>query len=234
MKPIKDIRIYKSRIPNINGNPLPSECHFTNDPHCAAIRRITMKLNERGFSLGDFDHLYINFTTCAVEGGVALAKRSADTYHPWFRYMDIHIDDALYDKLDGTESEADFCEILRLLEVALNKAASPDDPKAAATIHAAVEEALELGEQMRVRYKEKQATTRRAVIFLRCADDGWFFPLLQVYGSEGVLPFETDLPKTIDLMSLGEIQVSTKRVTVKPRQNSIAEYLGLKPISFHY
>ena len=97
-----------------------------------------------------------------------------------------------------------------------------------------LEEALELGEQMRVRYKEKQTTTRRAVIFLRCADDGWFFPLLQVYGSEGVLLFETDLPKTIDLMSLGEIQVSAKRVTVKPRQNSIAKYLGLKPITFHY
>lgn len=234
MKPIKDIRIYKSRIPNINGNPLPSESHFTNDPHCAAIRRIAMKLNERGFSLGDFDHLYINFTTCAVEGGVALAKRSADTYHPWFRYMDIHIDDALYDKLDGGESEADFCEILRLLEVALNKAASPEDPKAAATIRSAMEEALELGEQMRVRYKEKQTATRWAVIFLRCADDGWFFPLLQVYGSEGDLLFETDLPKTIDLMSLGEIQVSAKCVTVKPRQNAIAEYQGLKPITFNY
>jgi hypothetical protein len=135
---------------------------------------------------------------------------------------------------DGTESKADFCEILRLLEVALNKAASPDDPKAAATIRAAMEEALELAEQMQVRYKEKQTTTRRAVIFLRCADDGWFFPLLQVYGSEGVLLFETDLPKTIDLMSLGEIQVSAKRVTVKPRQNAIAEYLGLKPITFNY
>ena len=234
MKPIKDIRIYKSRIPNINGNPLPSESHFTNDPHCAAIRRIAMKLNERGFSLGDFDHLHINFTTCAVESGVALAKRSADTYHPWFRYMDIHIDDALYDKLDGTESKADFCEILRLLEVALNKAASPDDPKAAATIRAAMEEALELGEQMRVRYKEKQTATRRAVIFLRCADDGWFFPLLQVYGSEGVLLFETDLPKTIDLMSLGEIQVSAKRVTIKPRKNVVTEMRGMKPIYFDY
>ena len=97
-----------------------------------------------------------------------------------------------------------------------------------------MEEALELREQMRVRYKEKRTTTRRAVIFLRCADDGWFFPLLQVHDAEGDLLFETDLPKTIDLMSLGEIQVSAKRVTVKPRQNAIAEYLGLKPITFNY
>ena len=43
MKPIKDIRIYRSRIPNINGNPLPSESHFTNDPHYATIRRIAEK-----------------------------------------------------------------------------------------------------------------------------------------------------------------------------------------------
>jgi hypothetical protein len=32
MKPIKDIRIYKSHIPNINGNPLPSESHLKTIP----------------------------------------------------------------------------------------------------------------------------------------------------------------------------------------------------------
>jgi len=234
MKPIKDIRIYRSRIPNENGNPLPSESHLYGDPHQAIIRRITMKLNELEFSMGEFDHLYINLTTCDVEEGVAFAKRSVDKYHPWFRYVDVQISEELYNKLDGTESEADFSDILRLLMVALNKAAPANDPKAAATILAAMGEALDQGEQMRVRYKEKQSATRKAIIFLRCTDDGWFFPLLQVYDTEGNLRFEADLPKTIDLLILGEIQVSAKRVTVKPRKDFLSEYRGLKPITFHY
>ena len=61
MKVIKDIRIYRSKIENIPGNPLPDS--FNNFELCCVTSRIVMKLRENGFELGDYDHLYINLTT---------------------------------------------------------------------------------------------------------------------------------------------------------------------------
>ncbi|MBQ4364494.1 MAG: hypothetical protein II782_10900, partial [Oscillospiraceae bacterium] len=72
-KIIKDIRIYRSDAENTDGNPLPVS--FADKGTNVIIRRIVMKLRETGFTMGDFDHLYINFTTCPVENGMAYAKR---------------------------------------------------------------------------------------------------------------------------------------------------------------
>ncbi|MGP1593809.1 MAG: hypothetical protein ACTTH8_01000 [Treponema sp.] len=81
MKVISDIRIYKSKVENIEGNSLPSEFKSTKILN-ARIKRIVMALRENNFSLGDFDHLYINFTTCNVENEIFHAKRKTDKYHP--------------------------------------------------------------------------------------------------------------------------------------------------------
>ena len=228
MKPIKDIRIYKSRIPNINGNPLPSESHFTNDPHCAAIRRIAMKLNERGFSLGDFDHLYINFTTCAVEGGVALAKRSADTYHPWYRYCLVHIEKETYDKLDSLENYDYIVKWIRNILVVYFSSQDFNETR----ILFSVQQAVEQGENMLMKFKEKVSTNRRAVIFLRYLDSCKFYPLLMVYDAEENLLLKKDLPETVMLDYIGDIQVSTKRVAIKPRKNAFTTQIA--PLVFEY
>ena len=42
--------------------------------------------------------------------------------------------------------------------------------------------------------------------------------------------FSANLPETIDLNIIGEIQLSSKKVTVKPRKNAFTK--GLEPISF--
>jgi hypothetical protein len=39
-----------------------------------------------------------------------------------------------------------------------------------------------------------------------------------------------DLPETIDLNIIGEIQLSSKKVTIKPRKNTFT--VDLKPITF--
>ena len=44
--------------------------------------------------------------------------------------------------------------------------------------------------------------------------------------------FETDLPETVDLNYLGNIQVSNKKVIVKPRKNVFTK--TLQPLSFEY
>ena len=60
MRIIKDIRVFRSNNENTGGNPLPNDA--ANKELDCVIRRIGMKLREERFSLGEFDHLYINFT----------------------------------------------------------------------------------------------------------------------------------------------------------------------------
>lgn len=84
MTVIKDIRIYRSCIENIDGNSLPYS--FSSKELNCILHRIAMKLRENKFTMGDFNHLYINLTTCAVEDKIAPAKRSKDKYYKWYRY----------------------------------------------------------------------------------------------------------------------------------------------------
>ena len=105
MKVIKDIRIYKSGVENIDGNSLPIS--FADKKLNAIIGRIVMKLRENNFSLGEFDHLYINFTTCPVDGEIALSQRSIDRYYPWYRYYDVNISDDMFYPGIGTRRKYD-------------------------------------------------------------------------------------------------------------------------------
>ena len=69
-------------------------------------------------------------------------------------------------------------------------------------------------------YKEKQASKNKAVIYLRYLDNGKYSPLLKVFDLDGSIMFERDLPETNDLYDYGEIRLSSKKVTIKPRKNS--------------
>ncbi|MEG0836153.1 MAG: hypothetical protein RR413_12000 [Christensenellaceae bacterium] len=91
MKIISDIRVFTSTTKNEDGNPLPAS--VSNKTLNLAVHRIAMKLREKDFTLGEFDHLYINLTACEVPKGVALAKRSIDKYFPWYRYYDLNVDE---------------------------------------------------------------------------------------------------------------------------------------------
>jgi hypothetical protein len=217
MRPIQTIRLFKGKFVSID---------FTERKYNAIPHRIAMKLRELGYLLDGFDHLYINFTVDAVENGMEFSKY-IDSFHPWFRIYNIQVSEALFDTLESPES---YDAILSLIESALIRIS----PKDEALVHRAVAEALEQGEQMLMLRKQKQTSTRRAAVYLRCLDDESYLPLLQVYDMEDNLLFEADLPKTYDLLILGEIQVSAKRVTVKPRKNVVTEMLGMKPISFDY
>lgn len=70
LKVLRDIRLFTSQVPNKDGEPLPTA--IGNKRLNVQVHRIVMKLRESGFSYGDFDHLYLNFTTCPVEGGMPL------------------------------------------------------------------------------------------------------------------------------------------------------------------
>lgn len=222
MKPISDIRLYRSNIPNIDGNSHPRE--FAPKQLNIIVTRIVMKLRENGFTLGEYDHLYINFTTCLPSGEMKPAKRSVDAYHKWYRYYDVGVTDECYRKL-GRGNCIDF--VVEQLRNVLNayfrtETNCPVEPY--------IEEAITKGEDMLMLYKSKQTSKRKADIYLQLLDNGMYCPNLFVYDQDGAELLHQKLPCTFDLMSLGEIQLSNKKVVVKPRKNSLASQL--EPLEF--
>ncbi len=208
MTVIKDIRIYRSTIDNIDCNPLPKD--FKNkELHCI-IHRIVMKLREHNFVLGDFDHLFINLTTCSVENEIALAKRSIDKYHTWYRYYDAEINQEFFDMLE-TPQCIQF--VIEIVERVLQKyfCSQQFDTQ---HMRSCFSEAITQGENMLMKFKKKKSATNTAIIYLRYMNNERYFPLLRVYDKNNNLLLEKDLPETFELNAFGEIQLSKKKVTI--------------------
>lgn len=224
MTVIKDIRIYRSCIENIDGNSLPYS--FSSKELNCIFHRIAMKLRENKFTMGDFNHLYINLTTCAVEDKIAPAKRSKDKYYKWYRYYDVEVDQNFFDLLEKPQSIQSVIEIVEQVLLKYFCTLQFDSE----FIHTCISEALKQGENMLMKFKEKRATKNKAIIYLRYLNNGRYFPLLRVFDLENNLLFEKDLPETNNLDAYGEIQLSEKKVMIKPRKNYFTR--DLEPIAF--
>ena len=70
-KIISDIRLFKSESQNEYGGYITNS--FADKKLNAIVKRVVMKLRENEFSLGEFDHLYINFTTCDIPKSIDLS-----------------------------------------------------------------------------------------------------------------------------------------------------------------
>lgn len=79
-----------------------------------------------------------------------------------------------------------------------------------------------------MKFKEKRASKNKAIIYLRYLDNTRYLPLLRVWDLEDNLLLEKDLPETSSFDAYGEIQLSVRKVTIKPRKNSFSK--NLKPI----
>lgn len=221
-----DIRIYKSEIPNIVGNVLPSS--INNKTLNVVLHRIMMKLRENEFSLGEFDHLYINFTTCLDKGFMMPAKRGRDPHHPWYRYYDIGVDEAFYNELDFEKS---IESIILLVEKLLLQYFATDEATQE-IVESSIKDAVSQKEDMLMRYKVKETVNRKAVLYLRYLDSGNYYPLLCVYDVEGNELLKKDLSVSSDLNPYGIICLSSKKVIIKQKSNAFT--VELKPISFDF
>ena len=216
MKPIADIRIYRSGTHAIDNKPL----HL-------ALRRIAMKLRESGFSLGDFDHLYLSLTTSPVPGGIAPIQ-TGHGEPAWLRSYDVQITQSLYDQLGSDQSHG---AVFQLVEETLTRHfASPAFP--AERIQACITKAITQGETMEMAFKTKVTTKRKAALYLRLLDSGSYHPLLRVWDAEDQLLLECDLPRMISLDALDDLQLSLHKVTIKPRKSSYSA--GMEPLVFEY
>lgn len=223
-KLIKDIRVFRSNSENIDGNPLPGD--IANKELNCVIRRIVMKLREKNFSLGEFDHLYINFTACPVQNGVAPAKRSVGRYHPWFRFIDAEVSTEL---LDSFQEKRCIQPVVEIIEQILTRFfCSPQFD--AEAIRTCFSDAIEQGEKMLMKYKEKTSGEITATVYLRFLDCGLYEPLLRVHDTDNHLLLEKTMKRIATLDAYGEIRISKKQVYIVPRRNSFTK--GLKPMVF--
>ena len=211
-KIIKDIRLYKSESQNEFG--IPATVSFADKKLNATTQRIVMKLRENNFSFGDFDHLYINFTTCDMAEEISLSEKT-DTYHPWYRYCNVRIDTNSYANLGSEENCRDIINYISTILITYFTSEDFDKSK----ILTCVKQALDEGEDMLMKFKEKITSQRKAIIYLRYLDTCKFYPLLRIYDTEEHLLFEKDLPEALTLDYIGDIQISTKKITIKPRKN---------------
>lgn len=217
MKIISDISLYRS-------SETENHINFASKPLNLAVRRVAMKLREQQFSLGEFDHLYLNFTVCQPVGTITLIDE-ADPYHPWYRYCDIGVSPDEYRMFaadDCTEFVYGKIEAVLLDQFCSGEAASE-------TVKASIAEAKK-GPEMLMLFKEKKSAKNSASIYLRLLDNGNYRPLLCVNDLNGKEILRADLPETVDLGIIGSILLSSKKVTVNPRNNAFAK--NLKPITF--
>ena len=202
MTVISDIRMYKS-------SETDNHLELSNKSLNLSVQRVVMKLREFGFSLGEYDHLYLNFTTLKPESTIELIH-SVDRYHPWYRYCDIGINKNEYENLDNTDCTDFVFDKIRFVLCNLFNAKD--------IIETALVEAKK-GAEMLMHFKEKKSAKGVASVYLRLLDNGKYCPLLCVTDKTGNEILRADLPETLDMSIVGEIQLSSKKVTVKPRKD---------------
>lgn len=225
MKIINDIRLFQSNTENIDGNSNPSSFH--NKFLAIVTRRVAMKLRENNFSLGDFDHLYINFTTCKVPNNLKLADRSIDKYHSWYRYFDYQVKDGEIEEIllhNNTE------KLLNMLEKVLITLFTESE-ESKEIVKSSIKSALEDGEKMLFRFKERKSGNITAIIYLRLLNNGFYFPLLKVINTDNNILLDIDLDKTLTCDQFGQILLSRSKVEIVPRKNVFSK--DLKPLIFH-
>jgi hypothetical protein len=220
MRIIKDIRVFRSNTENTDGNPLPNGVE-NKELNCV-IRRIVMRLREERFSLGEFDHLYINFTSCPVRNGVEPSKRSVDRHHPWFRFWDAEVSKELLDSLYEKRCIQPVVEIIE--QILTRFFCSPRFD--AEAIRTCFSDATEQGENMLMKYKEKTSGEITATLYLRFLDCGLYEPLLRVHDADNHLLLEKKLKRTHVFDAYGEIRISKKQVVIMPRRNSFTKELN--------
>ncbi|MCI6837596.1 MAG: hypothetical protein MR861_07095 [Clostridiales bacterium] len=219
MKKIADIRLFASDTPTVDGrNHWPNA--LQNKASAIFARRVVMKLREQGFSLGGFDHLYINFTTCAVEGNIAPAKLSFQT---WYRFYDVHVDKEMQKNVSSEEDAAIAAQLIQSVLLKYFAATEKDEAIIVKSINAAKE-----GDKMTVLYMEKKYSKCTISVYISLNNKGEFCPILQIMKKDGTLVQRKRMKPCIEMGAYGDIRFDGERVLIKPRKN--AYYAKRNPI----
>lgn len=149
-KVIKSINLYESNQPNTSGYSLPHDFGkiYISEPsfHFSATR-IARKLNEIEFSLGDSDHLYLNFSPLLATDEIEISSRKPES---WMLYINIGLDVESFNQLNTNEQEA---KIIQLIFESLLKTSKPAERSKIETCKKEVEK---YGKLLKINFKSKE------------------------------------------------------------------------------
>ena len=235
MKLIKDIRLFESDVPNIDGNATPyymGQLYQYDHMECLdVIQRLLFLLRHRGFGFTSFDHLYVNFTPCIPHDVVKNVNRYNIREFSWYEYVDVGCDVRLFNGWAGNEKNAFVLEGIK--NAALLKA--PREQKQLFTD--TFNEVLREGDRLLLPYKKKENNDYTLEIFVRINDELDFLPLLRVTDKAGAVKAELELRsygRDEFITQIGTITIGKSSVRIVPRKNWDTEYYGLKPIKVQW
>ncbi len=222
-KLILDIRYFESEEPNEIGYSLPtyigSVFPFSKSAH-ATGDRIARKLREQGFITGDFDHLYLTYTTAFEEGKVALAGRPGT----WMKWVEYGASPATISSMSGDEKQAWLAETtFEALSLFCDR--TPANTGILDSVHRLVRSK---GSELMILHKEKDTKTYRVRVSYQIRPNGgksvvWVEYLDKRNGRCG-LKSPLELSSFTDILFLvGSVSVARGSVILKPRQSFKAD-----------
>ena len=235
MNLIKDIRLFESNVPNIDGNSTPYYIgkiyHYDHIECLDVIQRLLFLLRHRGFGFVGFDHLYLNFTPCVPHGEIREVNRYNIREFSWFQYVDVGCDVSQFNNWNLNKQTAFVLE-------AVKKASIMKSQDELQQIFAdTFDEVIEKGADLLLPYKRKENENYTVEIMVRINDELDFLPLIRVTGKDGSVKAENALRsygRDEFITQISTITIGKSYVKMAPRKNYYTEYYGLSPIRIEW
>ncbi len=193
------------------------------------LQRLLFLLRHEGFSLGSFDHLYMNYTPSLPHGEVRLSKRSRDSYHPWYRYTDAGCDIAFFRSMTMEQQRQFLAEAIRKA-VHLHA-----DEENRAVFDRCYEQVMALGPALEIPYKEKTGEHLRLTISTTISDEVDFLPIVRIFDLEGKLLLEEHLRRygrDEFILQFRTITLGKKTARIDISKSMDARYYSIRPLKF--
>ncbi len=200
---LKDIRYYESN--NIAEQRMPQElgCIFkpTEDTNYIG-QRIARKLNELKFSLGGYDHIYINLTTELRENQIQISSRNID---PRIKYIDFGVNQLKFNSL--TDEKKD--EIIKSSTIEILRNISNSDNLI--VVNETARLLSEFDTEIKIHYKTKETNSYKIDIYYQIEPKGSFTKAIIKYKDKKTnschngtfrLQFYDDIYSLIDTITL--------------------------------
>ena len=217
-KALIDIRYYASDSPNETGKSLPSSCsRFFEFPKLLHYwgARIATILGANGLSLGEFDHLYVNYTNAVPEGSMVFSDRTPEK---WLRYIDYGVNFEKLKSLNEAELEQFVIRTtFEILEYLCNSSLEKTE-----LIKLAANEVDRFGSEIELPVKAKNTKSYSVLVSYKLRPNGEAsYGLVKYVNHKTGATFSkrfVDLKGPSDIFPLvGTISVKDGKILIKPR-----------------
>lgn len=219
-KTLVDIRYYASDVPNETGKSLPSSCsRYFDFPKLLHFwgARIATILGSKGFSLGDFDHLYINYTNAISKGSLAFSERTPEK---WLRYIDYGVN---FDNLKSLNESELECFVIRSTFECLQHLCNGSIEKKE-MIKSAAMDVEKYGTEIELPVRAKETKSYSVLVSYKLRPQGaCSYGIVNYINHKTGVSFSkrfVDLKGPSDIFPLvGGISVKNEKILIKPRSS---------------